>query len=49
MRNGVIQMNNSAGALTAYNLNPFPVTVNGTTYQPAQLRRPDLAIRVDWC
>ncbi len=27
MRNGVIQMNNSAGALTAYNLNPFPVTV----------------------
>jgi hypothetical protein len=36
MRAGVIQMNNSAGVLTAYNLNPMPVTVNGTTYQPAQ-------------
>ena len=36
MRAGVLEMNNSAGVLTAYNLNPNAVTVNGTTYQPAQ-------------
>jgi hypothetical protein len=36
MRAGVLQMNNTTGQLTAYNLNPFPVTVNGTPYQPAQ-------------
>ena len=32
---GVIQLPNSAGVLTAYNMNPFPVTYQGTTYQPA--------------
>ncbi len=32
---GVIQLPNTAGVLTAYNLNPFPVTYQGTTYQPA--------------
>jgi hypothetical protein len=36
MRAGVIQMTNTAGVLTAYNLNPNPVTVNGVTYAPAQ-------------
>jgi hypothetical protein len=36
MRAGVIQLTNTAGVLTAYNLNPGPVTVNGTTYAPAQ-------------
>src|SRR6185369_1681962 len=36
MRAGVLQMTNTAGQLTPYNLNPFPVTVNGVTYQPAQ-------------
>ena len=35
MRMGVLQLPNSSGVLTAYNLNPFPVTYNGTTYQPA--------------
>jgi len=35
MRLGVIQLQNTAGVLTAYNLNPTPVTYNGTTYQPA--------------
>ena len=35
MRAGVIQVPNSAGVYQAYNLNPNPVTVNGTTYQPA--------------
>src|SRR5579872_5889521 len=35
MRAGVITLPNSAGVNTAYNLNPFPVTVGGTTYQPA--------------
>jgi hypothetical protein len=35
MRAGVIKLQNAAGVYTAYNLNPFPVTVNGTTYQPA--------------
>ena len=34
-RAGVIQVPNSAGVYTAYNLNPNPVTVNGTTYAPA--------------
>lgn len=32
---GVIQLPNAAGVLQAYNLNPTPVTYNGTTYQPA--------------
>jgi len=32
---GVIQLPNTAGVLTAYNMNPFPVTYQGTTYQPA--------------
>ncbi len=32
---GVIQVPNSAGVYQAYNLNPYPVTYNGTTYQPA--------------
>ena len=32
---GVIQLPNSAGAYQAYNVNPYPVTVNGVTYQPA--------------
>ena len=35
MRAGVIQEPNSAGTYIAYNLNPNPVTVNGTTYAPA--------------
>jgi hypothetical protein len=35
MKLGVLQLTNSAGVLTAYNLNPFPVTYNGQTYQPA--------------
>jgi hypothetical protein len=35
LRAGVIQVANSAGVYQAYNLNPNPVTVNGTTYQPA--------------
>jgi len=34
-RAGVIQVPNSAGVYQAYNLNPYPVTANGTTYQPA--------------
>ncbi len=34
-RAGVIQVQNSAGQYVAYNLNPNPVTVNGTTYAPA--------------
>ncbi len=36
MRAGVLTLPNAAGVNTPYNLNPFPVTVNGTTYQPAQ-------------
>jgi hypothetical protein len=36
MRAGVLQMTNSSGVLTPYNLNPGPVTVGGVTYQPAQ-------------
>jgi Carboxypeptidase regulatory-like domain len=35
MRAGVVQVPNSAGVYQAYNLNPYPVTVNGTTYRPA--------------
>jgi Carboxypeptidase regulatory-like domain len=35
LRAGVIQIPNAAGVYTPYNLNPVPVTVNGTTYQPA--------------
>jgi len=36
LRNGVIQVADATGKYQAYNLNPYPVTVNGTTYQPAQ-------------
>lgn len=36
LRAGVIQVPNAVGVETAYNLNPFPVTVGGTQYQPAQ-------------
>ncbi len=32
---GVIQLPNTAGVYTAYNINPYPVTVGGVTYQPA--------------
>ena len=35
MRAGVIQLPNSAGVYSAYNLNPYPVIVNGTTFAPA--------------
>lgn len=35
MRAGVIQVQNAAGQYVPYNLNPVPVTVGGTTYQPA--------------
>lgn len=35
MRAGVLQLNSTGGGTQAYNLNPFAVTVNGTTYQPA--------------
>ncbi len=35
-RLGVIQEPNAAGVWTAYNINPYPVTYNGVTYQPAQ-------------
>jgi len=35
MRAGVLVLPSTAGGNAAYNLNPFPVTVNGTTYQPA--------------
>ena len=34
LRAGVIQIN-EGGTYVPYNINPFPVTVNGTTYQPA--------------
>lgn len=34
-RLGVVQLANSSGGLTAYNLNPMPVTYKGATYQPA--------------
>jgi hypothetical protein len=36
LRAGVIQVADASGKYQAYNLNPNPVTVNGTTYQPAQ-------------
>ena len=35
MRLGVIQLQDSSGHYHAYDLNPFPVTYNGITYQPA--------------
>ncbi|HKE29759.1 MAG TPA: carboxypeptidase regulatory-like domain-containing protein [Bryobacteraceae bacterium] len=35
LRLGVVQVQNSAGVYQAFNLNPYPVTYNGTTYQPA--------------
>ncbi len=35
LKAGIIQLPNSAGVYQAYNLNPFPVTMNGQTYQPA--------------
>jgi Carboxypeptidase regulatory-like domain len=36
LRAGIIQEPNASnGTYTAYNINPYPVTVNGTTYQPA--------------
>lgn len=35
LRAGVVQIANSAGTYVPYNLNPYAVTVNGTTYQPA--------------
>ncbi len=33
---GVIQLPNAAGVYQAYNINPFPVTYNGTVYPSAQ-------------
>ncbi len=33
---GVVTLPNTAGVETAYNLNPYPVSYNGTTYMPAQ-------------
>ncbi|HEV3199289.1 MAG TPA: carboxypeptidase-like regulatory domain-containing protein [Bryobacteraceae bacterium] len=35
LRLGVVQIQNSAGVYQPFNLNPFPVTYNGTTYSPA--------------
>jgi hypothetical protein len=35
LRAGVVVLPNAQNVNTAFNLNPFPVTVNGTTYQPA--------------
>ena len=35
LRLGVVQVQNSAGVYQPYNLNPYPVTYNGTTYPPA--------------
>jgi len=35
MKAGVIQVPDASGKYIAYNLNPFPVTVGGVTYQPA--------------
>jgi hypothetical protein len=35
MRAGVIQVLDKSGNYSAYNLNPYPVTVKGVTYQPA--------------
>ena len=37
LRAGVIEVPNSAGTYVPYNLNTFPVTVGGTTYQPSGL------------
>jgi hypothetical protein len=36
LRAGVIQLPDSNGVYHAYNLNPYPVTVNGVSYDPAQ-------------
>src|SRR5690242_6666652 len=36
MRAGVVTLPAAAGGNAQYNLNPFPVTVNGVTYAPAQ-------------
>jgi hypothetical protein len=36
MRAGVLQLTNTSGGVSAFNLNPGPVTVGGTTYAPAQ-------------
>ena len=35
MRAGVLTLPSTAGGTAQFNLNPFPVTVNGVTYQPA--------------
>ncbi len=35
LKAGIVQLPNSSGVYQAYNLNSVPVTVNGTTYQPA--------------
>jgi hypothetical protein len=35
MRAGVLTLPKASGGVGEYNLNPFAVTVNGTTYQPA--------------
>lgn len=35
MRAGVLQLTNTSGQLQAFNMNPYAVTVNGTTYAPA--------------
>jgi hypothetical protein len=35
MRAGVLTLANAGGGSGQYNLNPFPVTVNGVTYKPA--------------
>ena len=35
LRNGIVQIPDSAGVYQAYNLNNVPVTVGGVTYQPA--------------
>jgi len=35
MRAGVVTLASASGGKAQFNLNPFPVTVNGVTYQPA--------------
>ena len=35
MKAGVIQLTDTTGKVSAYNLNPYAVTVNGKTYDPA--------------
>ena len=35
LRLGVVQIPDSSGKYQAYNLNPYPVTYQGTTYNPA--------------